>query len=174
MRVSHPKLQLCVFNLYVDFTLSQRTDFLTLCSFPCCLFFELFCPEEERWKHMNSSASQFLRWSQHLMFRQNLKFRFAQLPTVSRDEHTFCFARYIASAQNLLHGNMEERKGCPSECKSTPLSRMKMVNTRNTCILQAARSKCSRYDVVLVLLSTRLRHKNVQFLSCVEMMQIVE
>lgn len=87
------------------------------------------------------------------------KFRFAQLPTVSRDEHSFCFARYIASAQNLLHGNMEERKGYPSGCKSTPLSRMKMVNTQNTCILQAARSKCSRYGVVLAPSSTEL-HKD--------------
>lgn len=30
MRISHPRLQLCVFNLYVDFTLSQRMVFLTL------------------------------------------------------------------------------------------------------------------------------------------------
>jgi len=95
------------------------------------------------------------------MFRQNLKFRFVQLPTVSSDEHSLCFARYIVSAQNLLHGNMEERKGCPSGCRLTPLSRMKMVNTQNTCILQAARSKCSRYEVVLALSSTRLRHRDI-------------
>lgn len=96
------------------------------------------------------------------MFRQYLKFRFAQVPTVSRDEHSFSLARYIASARSLLHGNMEERKECRSGCRSTPLSRMKMVNTQNTCILQAARSKCSRYEVVLALSSTRLRHRNMQ------------
>lgn len=96
------------------------------------------------------------------MFRQYLKLRFAQVPTVSRDEHSFSLARYIASAQSLLHGNMEERKECPSGCRSTPLSRTKMVNTQNTCILQAARSKCSRYEVVLALSSTRLRHRNMQ------------
>lgn len=38
---------------------------------------------------------------------------------------------------------MEERKGCLSGCRSTPLSRMKMVNTQSTCILPAARSRCS-------------------------------